>query len=143
MIKGAAEGKGLGNAFLRHVLKARIFAMVMDMSRYDEGIQETIDLFNEIKLYIKEKFLQDIDDFQFTFTQEDEYLVFNVIVEKEVFMSKKIVFVLNKFDLINDEELVTEYKNLLFEKLNQYFKKDKNLKLSQALLEKNIFITSA
>ncbi|MCR5411432.1 MAG: hypothetical protein K6E76_00140 [Patescibacteria group bacterium] len=117
--------------------------MVMDMSRYDEGIQETIDLFNEIKLYIKEKFLQDIDDFQFTFTQEDEYLVFNVIVEKEVFMSKKIVFVLNKFDLINDEELVTEYKNLLFEKLNQYLKKDKNLKLSQALLEKNIFITSA
>ena len=117
--------------------------MVMDMSRYDEGIQETIDLFNEIKLYIKEKFLQDIDDFQFTFTQEDEYLVFNVIVEKEVFMSKKIVFVLNKFDLINDEELVTEYKNLLFEKINKYFKKDKNLKLSQALLEKNIFITSA
>ena len=143
LIKWAAEGKGLGNAFLRHVLKARIFAMVMDMSRYDEGIQETIDLFNEIKLYIKEKFLQDIDDFQFTFTQEDEYLVFNVIVEKEVFMSKKIVFVLNKFDLINDEELVTEYKNLLFEKLNQYLKKDKNLKLSQALLEKNIFITSA
>ena len=29
------------NDFLRHVLKARIFAMVMDMSRYDEGIKET------------------------------------------------------------------------------------------------------
>ena len=38
LIEWAAEGKWLWNDFLRHVLKARIFAMVMDMSRYDEWI---------------------------------------------------------------------------------------------------------
>ncbi|MDR3169636.1 MAG: 50S ribosome-binding GTPase [Candidatus Peribacteria bacterium] len=36
LIKGAADGKGLGNEFLRHVLKSRIFAMITDMSRYDQ-----------------------------------------------------------------------------------------------------------
>ena len=70
LIEGAAEGKGLGNAFLRHVLKARVFAMVMDMSRFDEGIKETITLFDEIKAYIKEKFLQDEEEYRFQFVQD-------------------------------------------------------------------------
>ncbi|MEI6671973.1 MAG: GTPase [bacterium] len=36
LIKGAAEGRGLGNAFLRHILKARVFCMIGDISRYDQ-----------------------------------------------------------------------------------------------------------
>ena len=35
LIKGAAEGKWLWNAFLRHILKARVFCMIGDISRYD------------------------------------------------------------------------------------------------------------
>ena len=120
LIPGAAEGKGLGNAFLRHILKARIFAMVMDMSRYDQGIQETISLFDEIIAYIKDKFLQQVEDYQFTFEQEGDYLTFNVYADKELFMSKRVVFVLNKYDLINDEEVVEEYKNLIVDRFLLY-----------------------
>lgn len=36
LIKGAAEGRGLGNAFLRHILKARVFCLMADISRYDQ-----------------------------------------------------------------------------------------------------------
>ena len=36
LIKGAAEGRGLGNAFLRHILKARAFCFIGDISRYDK-----------------------------------------------------------------------------------------------------------
>jgi len=35
LIEGASDGKGLGNAFLRHVLKARVFAFVADLSRFE------------------------------------------------------------------------------------------------------------
>ena len=143
LIEGAAEGKGLGNAFLRHVLKARVFAMVMDMSRFDEGIKETIALFDEIKAYIKEKFLQDEEEYRFQFVQEGNYLTFQTLVEDEVFMSKKVVFVLNKFDLINDEELVQEYKDLLFKQFSEYVKKEKKSEISPELLEKNCYLTSA
>ena len=117
--------------------------MMMDMSSFDEGIKETIALFDEIKAYIKEKFLQDEEEYRFQFVQEGNYLTFQTLVEDEVFMSKKVVFVLNKFDLINDEELVQEYKDLLFKQFSEYVKKEKKSEISPELLEKNCYLTSA
>jgi hypothetical protein len=143
LIKGAADGKGLGNAFLRHVLKARVFAMVMDMARYDEGIQETISLFDEISYYIEDKFLQEVEEYHFAFEQEGELISFNVYVEDEFFMSKRVVFVLNKYDLINDEELVEEYQKQLVERLSIYLEENGFSQLSESLIRKNIFVTSA
>ncbi|USN56326.1 MAG: 50S ribosome-binding GTPase [Candidatus Peribacteria bacterium] len=35
LIEGAADGKGLGNAFLRHILKAHIRNFVHDLSQYE------------------------------------------------------------------------------------------------------------
>ena len=35
LIEGASKGKGLGNQFLRHILKAKIFALVTDLSRFE------------------------------------------------------------------------------------------------------------
>jgi len=55
LIKGAAEGKGLGNMFLRHVLKARVFCLMADISRYDQGITEIPELLEEIIAYINNK----------------------------------------------------------------------------------------
>ena len=46
-------------------------------------------------------------------------------------MSKKVVFVLNKFDLINDEELVQEYKDLLFREFSEYVKKETDTETNQ------------
>ena len=143
LIKGAADGKGLGNAFLRHVLKARVFAMVMDMARYDEGIQETINLFDEIIYYIEDKFLQDIEEYHFAFEQEDNLIAFNVYVDWEIFLSKKVLFVLNKYDLINDQELLEEFQKQLVENLSIYFSENGFDELPDHLIKKNIFVTSA
>lgn len=56
LIEGASTGKGLGNAFLRHVLKSRVFAFVADLSRFESGIKETVQLIEEIMLYLEGKF---------------------------------------------------------------------------------------
>jgi Obg family GTPase CgtA len=143
LIKGAADGKGLGNDFLRHVLKSRIFAMVMDMARYDEGIQETIDLFDEIVYYIEDKFLSDVQDYHITFQPEENLISFQVYVDDELFMSKRVVFVLNKYDLINDPELVQEYQKQLVERLAIYLGDNGFDPLPEQLIKKNCFITSA
>jgi GTPase SAR1 family protein len=69
-----------------------------------------------------------------------------VHVEGELFMSKRIVFVLNKYDLINDSELIAEYQQQLVEKFLHYVHaiNPSSLKCGDKnLIIKNCFITSA
>lgn len=57
LIAGASEGKGLGNQFLRHVLKAKVFAFVADLSRYEQSFGELTNVIDEIFLYIHQRFV--------------------------------------------------------------------------------------
>ncbi|NOZ44112.1 MAG: hypothetical protein GXP45_03075 [bacterium] len=45
----------MGNEFLRHILKAKIFCLVMDLYQYDKGIEEGIALIRELLDFIKNK----------------------------------------------------------------------------------------
>lgn len=150
IIKGASEGKGLGNDFLRHVLKSRVFAMVMDMARYEEWIDETFELFDEMRYYIEDKFLADVNEYHFAFEQEKEnwinnsdLIAFNVYVNDEIFLSKKIIFTLNKYDLISDEEVKEEYIKQLVAKFATYLSDRQFDQISEHLIRDNIFVTSA
>ncbi|MBQ9554338.1 hypothetical protein IJU97_05355 [bacterium] len=58
-------------------------------------------------------------------------------------MNKKVVLVLNKWDLLNDDEILKEYKKTLFSELNTFLKNKKYGKISDDVLEKNTFLTSA
>jgi ribosome biogenesis GTPase A len=42
-----------------------------------------------------------------------------------VLLNKKVVLVLNKRDLLNDEEILKEYKKTLFSELNKFLKEKK------------------
>ncbi|HKL44016.1 MAG TPA: GTPase ObgE [Candidatus Absconditabacterales bacterium] len=140
IIKGASEGKGLGNAFLRHILKARAFCFVADLSRFDEGINEIPELFGEIITYIKEKIDKNVKILMF---EEKNYIFLHVKKGDELIMDKKITFAMNKQDLINDEEIVGEYKKQFLKNLNKFLKKELNLELNKKTYEKNCFILSA
>ena len=142
LIEGASEGKGLWNAFLRHVLKAKVFAFVADLSRFEQGIHETIELFEEIVSYLMIKFWEE-ENLNYIFREENGFIVFEVEKDDEVLLNKKVVLVLNKRDLLNDEEILKEYKKTLFSELNKFLKEKKYWKLSDEILEKNTFLTSA
>jgi GTPase involved in cell partitioning and DNA repair len=53
----------LGFDFLRHILKARIWSFIFDVSRYEEGIQEIVDLRDEVFDYLRYKFLDEDKNF--------------------------------------------------------------------------------
>lgn len=140
LIKGAAEGKGLGNAFLRHVLKAKIFCLVSDCSRYESGIQEIIDIFDEIISYIDEKF----DNPEISIEENNDMITLFAKQDEEIILEKRIIFAINKYDLINDEEIMNEEMHLLHKKIWEYFKKKKLAKkISQKLLEEYTYFLSA
>ena len=123
-------------------MKAKVFAFVADLSRFEQWIHETIELFEEIVSYLKIKFWEE-DDLNYIFREENWFIVFEVEKNDEVLLSKKILIVLNKWDLLNDEEILKEYKKTLFKSLNEFLSSRKYWKLSDKVLENNTFVTSA
>jgi hypothetical protein len=45
--------------------------------------------------------------------------------DEEIILEKRIIFAINKYDLINDEDIMNEEMNLLHKKMLEYFKKHK------------------
>ena len=145
LIKGAADGKGLGNAFLRHILKSRVFCVILDLARYDTGFQEVTDLLDELTQYIQEKCdPESEEEIQIEIKKEGEMITLYARYDDRVILEKRILFALNKYDLVNDEEIVKEYIVQLKKVLLTYLKKfDSKKTITDKILDKNIFIVSA
>lgn len=143
LIEGASDGKGLGNAFLRHVLKSRVFAFVADLSRFESGISETVELMDEIMIYLTKKFSDEDWDLSFVFREDDGLITFEVAKNDEIILTKKILFIFNKRDLINDEEILAEYQSAFFAQVNAFLSSRSLPKLDYRLLESNTYLTSA
>lgn len=140
LIKWAAEWKWLGNDFLRHILKSRIFCFIADLGKLDNWLNEVPDLMDEIVKYIHEKVNSEAE---ITLEQRDDSLVLIAKKFDEIILFKKIIFALNKYDLINDDEIVWEYKKQFLIKLNDFTKKELNFEIKLDTFEKNCFVVSA
>lgn len=140
LIKWASEGKWLWNAFLRHILKARILCFIVDLARLDNGLDDISEIFFEISKYIKEKINQSLE---VNFELENGELKIIARDDKEIVLDKKILFVINKYDLINDEEIVEEYKKELLKHINKFLEQHHNIKIEKNIFYKNCFTVSA
>ncbi len=140
LIKWAAEWKWLGNAFLRHVLKARIFCFVADLSRFDTGIIEIVDIFKEIIQYIKDKIDENVEIKIF---DQEQDIIMQVIQDNDIVLNKKIVFAMNKYDLVFDAEIVEEYKKQFVRSLNIFLEKEFSFEIEKESFEENSFVVSA
>ncbi len=140
LIKWAAEWKWLGNDFLRHILKSRIFCFIWDLEKLDNWLNEIPDLLDEIVKYIHEKVDENAE---ISLETRDGSLVLIAKKFDEVILFKKIIFALNKYDLINDDEIVWEYKKQFLINLNNFTKKEVNFEINSDTFEKNCFVVSA
>lgn len=125
LIKGAAEGRGLGNAFLRHILKARVFCMISDISRYDKGITEIPELLDEICTYTRTKFSKDPNAVEIQIREDKGMITLFIYEEGKLVIEKRMLFLINKYDLVNDADILKEYKTQLRKEVLEFFKKEK------------------
>lgn len=146
LIEWANVGKGLWNEFLRHILKAKILTFVLDLGRYEEWLNDFEKLFEEIKLYVNRKLSKENSWYEIfsevRISWEDllvEFYSLDSSWEKTILLRKMIYFVFNKYDKINDEQILREYMSLFRKKLNQYL----GLKITKKFLDLNSCIISA
>jgi GTP-binding protein len=91
LIEGAAEGKGLGIEFLKHVEKCQVLAHIIDI--YDKDVNQAMD---------------------------DYEMIWNELVQyNELLSQKEEVIVLNKIDMCYDKDLIKLMKSEFEKKLNK------------------------
>ena len=144
LIKGSAEGRGLWNAFLRHVLKARVFALMADISRYDKWITEIPELLDEICTYTRTKFSKNPNAVEIQIREDKGMITLFIYEEGKLVIEKRILFLINKYDLINDSEILKEYKAQFRKQILDFFKHH-NIwtKITKKLLDEYTFTISA
>jgi GTP-binding protein len=135
LIEWAWEGKGLGIEFLRHILKSKIWTFVLDTSRYEDSLKELEILKKEIETYLRWKEItedlfwrlsEDKNDKNIKFIYENykSWLKLKVYLNDKLLFEKFILFVLNKIDLIQDEEILQELEKQIKEKIKELFSVD-------------------
>lgn len=144
LIKGAAEWRGLGNAFLRHILKARVFCMIGDISRYDQWIIEIPQLLEEICTYTRTKFSKDPNAVDIQIKEDKGMITLFIYEEGKLVIEKRMLFLINKYDLVNDADILKEYKAQFRKQILDFFKKNKIwIKITKKLMDEHTFTVSA
>ena len=114
-------------------MKARVWAFMMDLSRYEAGMDDFSVLATEIVSYMKKSLLAtkdygDVEDILCEFCMCDNTLQLHISVlksgQKECIMKKDILFVYNKSDAINDIDIVDELLTFSYENIASYMKHD-------------------
>jgi len=86
---------------------------------------EVNDLLSEIFSYVEQKFAVDPKDI--CIKKDGKYLLFYAEKDGEVLLEKRILFVINKYDLVGDAEVLGEYHDQLFEDILKFLRSKKSL----------------
>jgi len=117
-----------------------------DITRYESGMNDVPMLFAELKQYVEEKFGQTdyfgdpISDVSVQIHQDHEDKALYFIMQatqngkEKILMKKLMQFVINKQDLINDDEIQDEYKHTMRKELQKYFAQTFDIKITDDIL---------
>lgn len=136
LIEWASSWKGLGNEFLRHILKSKIWTFTLDASRYDKGLYELTILKSELENFLKNKLIIEFpkviekeDLLQISYKNINSALQVQVYYDNKLLFTKFIWFLINKIDLVSDKEILLEFKKTLIEHIKKIFQTKKAPKL--------------
>lgn len=129
LIEWASNWKGLGNEFLRHILKSKIWTFVLDISRYDQSLKELTILKNELETFLKKKLIDEFQDiikeeslFHIVYEKFNENILqIKVFYEDKLLFRKFLTFLVNKKDLVSDEDIIWEFKKVLKKHIKKIF----------------------
>lgn len=139
LIAWAAEWKWLGNEFLRHIRKARVLCFMLDMGRYEHGMDDFAVLFDELLQYLQNVLSTSKDFWKIQWIrfelQNDGvdrwslHVIANSTEWEKTIMQKNILIICNKADLVEDKEIIQEYVQEIYAHIARYFKKTFSLAL--------------
>lgn len=122
LIAGAASWKGLGNEFLRHVLKARIFVVCIDASRYEQGLDDASLLLEELLAYVAMRYWSNLHHKRtVTDTSIQRSIYEHDGEDARLLYHKHIIFMFTKIDLVDDSEVVESLQSALAQRLVSWF----------------------
>ncbi len=128
LIEWASSWRGLGNEFLRHILKSKIWTFTLDASRYEESLHELTTLKSELENFLKNKLIVEFptvieqeDLLWVSYKNIDNVLQIQVSYDNKLLFTKFISFLVNKIDLVSDEEILWEFKETLLTHIKDIF----------------------
>ncbi|MEI8091511.1 MAG: hypothetical protein WCG98_04735 [bacterium] len=102
---------------------------MLDIARYDKGVTEATDLLEEIFQYIQTKFDPNLEDdiveMDLDIKVDGNMITLFAYHDSKVVLEKRLMFVVNKYDLVNDKDILKEYTDELKNQLVLFFKKKK------------------
>lgn len=110
---------------MRHVLKARVFCLIGDISRYDKGISEIPELLEEICTYTRTKLSKDPNAVEIQIREDKGMITLCIYEEGKMVIEKRMLFLINKYDLVDDPEILKEYKAQFRKQILDFFKNNK------------------
>ena len=114
LIEGASDGKWLGNAFLRHILKSSLLTLTIDCSRYETWVQEAIALLWEREQYLKHQYWEGK-----SIRKYEKNELIHTYIAQDTTIQKKRYFLFSKSDLLCDQEIRDELSQMLYDQITQ------------------------
>lgn len=141
LIEWAAGWKWLWNEFLRHVMKARAWVIVVDFSTFEAGLWQAVALIEEITAYVRDVVYVWKDVNQRLLPWEWSCLIWEVTDAHTwvVYAKKQCLFLWNKIDLVVDQEIREE----LIRTLSLLISKHPLAELTPDQIQKAIYLVSA
>jgi hypothetical protein len=82
-------------------------------------------LLQEIIAYTNNKLGGEDKYLEVQIREDDGFITFYAYEEGKVIIEKRMMFLINKYDLVNDKDILKEYQEQLYNQILDFFKKNK------------------
>ena len=82
-------------------------------------------MLDEICTYVRTKFSINPDEVEIQIREDKGFITLYVYEEGKLVIEKRMLFLINKYDLVNDPEILKEYKTQFWKEILDFFKQHK------------------